>query len=163
MGRSARLSAFTQGFTICTTIGWRSGFHQLESSLASHSITLQIKKRKKTLQKTYFLGIFSPGGTTICPQVCWALRELQISQRIFWTIFRKDFIAIRLDGYYINLVKCLFSKDSLQYFFSKEGNKPNRSKLEEIEKMHAPKKHKIQDVLEGFQIYTKYTKLYSTI
>ena len=57
-------------------------------------------------------------------------------------------------------MKCLFSKDSLQYFFSKEGNKPNRSKLEEIEKMHAPKKHKIQGVLEGFQIYTK---LYSTV
>ena len=60
-------------------------------------------------------------------------------------------------------MKCLFSKDSLQYFFSKEGNKPNRSKLEEIQKMHARKKHKMQDVLEGFHIYTKYTKLYSTI
>ena len=60
-------------------------------------------------------------------------------------------------------MKCLFSKDSLQYFFSKEGNKPNRSKLEEIQKMHARKKQKMQDVLEGFQIYTKYTKLYSTI
>ena len=59
MGRSARLSAFTQGSTIFTTIGCRSGFQQLESFLASHSITLQIKKRKKRY-KRLISWVYSP-------------------------------------------------------------------------------------------------------
>ena len=61
-------------------------------------------------------------------------RPANIADDIF-TNFRKDFTSIRL----INLMKCLFSKDSLQWFFSKEGEKPDRPKLEETEKTHAPK------------------------
>ena len=33
-------------------------------------------------------------------------------------------------------MKCLFSKDNLQWFFSKEGNKSDRSKLEATKKTH---------------------------
>ena len=36
-------------------------------------------------------------------------------------------------------MKCLLSKDSLQWVFSKEDNRPDRSKLKEIEKAHSPK------------------------
>ena len=58
---------------------------------------------------------------------------------VFWPIYRKGFIAIRFKWYYINLMKCLLSKDSLQWVFSKEDNRPDRSKLKEIEKAHSPK------------------------
>ena len=61
-------------------------------------------------------------------------RAANIADDIF-TNFRKDFTAIRR----INLMKCLFSKDSLQWFFSKEGEKPDKPKLEETEKTHTPK------------------------
>ena len=36
-------------------------------------------------------------------------------------------------------MKCLFAKDSLQWLFSKKGNEPDRSKLEEIGKTHTRK------------------------
>ena len=39
-------------------------------------------------------------------------------------------------------MKCLLSKDSLQRFVFKEGNKPDRSKLEKTEKTNTPKKSK---------------------
>ena len=37
-------------------------------------------------------------------------------------------------------MKCFFSKDSFQCFFSKEVKKLVDSKLEELEKTHTPKK-----------------------
>ena len=69
---------------------------------------------------------------------------------IFWPIFRKDFIAIRLQCYYIKLHEVLFSENGLQYLYSKERNKPDRSKLEETEKTHAPKNTKNLRSLLGF-------------
>ena len=51
----------------------KSGFHQLESSLASSSLTVfQTEKKKKTLQDTYFWNIYSPRGTTF-----YTLREMR--------------------------------------------------------------------------------------
>ena len=40
-------------------------------------------------------------------------------------------------------MNCLFSKDSFQWFFSKEDNKTDISKLEETEKPHPPKNSNI--------------------
>ena len=75
---------------------------------------------------------------------------MQVLQLIFWSFFRKGFIIIILEWYYIkshevftpNLMNCSFSKDSLQWLLSKEGNKPGRSKLEETEKAHTSKNAK---------------------
>ena len=54
----------------------------------------------------------------------------------------------------LNLIKCLFFKDSFQWFFSKEGIKPDRSKQEETEKTHKPKYAKKRSFL-GFPNYVK--------
>ena len=62
-----------------------SGFHQLESSLASHSITYFKLKREKDVTGYCFLGYIPPSRNYIM---------------IFWPILRKDFIAIRLEWYY---------------------------------------------------------------
>ena len=43
-----------QGSTSFSKLGLKSGFYQLDTSLAFRSITFQIKKRKNTLQETYF-------------------------------------------------------------------------------------------------------------
>ena len=73
---------------------------------------------------------------------------------IFSQIFGKDFIAIRLEWYTLNgihtwytffLKTVYFSIFFLKtvyfsiFFYSKEGIKPDRSKLEETEKTHKPK------------------------
>ena len=61
-------------------------------------------------------------------------------------------------------MKCLLSKDSLQCFFSKEGNKPNRSKLEEIEKTHTPKNTKNSRSFLGFPNFVEqFIPNYSTL
>ena len=49
--------SFTQGSTNFITLVLKIGFHQLESSLASHSITnFQIKKRKKSYKRLIFVA-----------------------------------------------------------------------------------------------------------
>ena len=73
---------------------------------------------------------------------------------IFSQIFGKDFIAIRLEWYTLNgihtwytffLKTVYFSIFFLKtvyfsiFFYSKEGIKPDRSKLQETEKRHKPK------------------------
>ena len=52
-------------------------------------------------------------------------------------------------------MNCLFSQASLHGFFSKEGNKPARSKLEETEKMHTPKNGQN---LRSFLVFPNYVK-----
>ena len=52
-----------------------------------------------------------------------------------------DFFALDSNGIILNLMKCLSPKDSLQWFFSKKGNK-GRSKLERNKKTHTPKNAK---------------------
>ena len=69
MRRSSHLYSCTQGSTTSfIKLGLKRESYQLESSLASHSITTSKLKREETLQKTYFGGTFSPGGTTTCLQ-----------------------------------------------------------------------------------------------
>ena len=48
-------------------------------------------------------------------------------------------------------MKCLFSKDRFHCFFSKEGNKPDRSKLEKAKKRTHEKMQKISEVFWVFQ------------
>ena len=60
MSRSIHFYSFTPGSTSFIKIGLRSGFHQLESSLASHSITIEIKKRKKKRYKRLTFWVYSP-------------------------------------------------------------------------------------------------------
>ena len=61
-------------------------------------------------------------------------------------------------------MKCLFSKDSLQWFVSKEGNKPDRSKLEKTEKRHTPKDFKSFRGFLGFPDCIKqFISNYSTL
>ena len=61
-------------------------------------------------------------------------------------------------------MKCLLSKDGLQLFFSKEGNKPDRPKLEEIEKTHSPKNAKKLRSFLGFPNFAKrFIPNYSTL
>ena len=64
---------------------------------------------------------------------------------------------MRLDsnGVTLNPMKCLFSNDSLQGFFSKEGNKPGISKLEETEKTHTAKNKKKLRSFLGFPNFVK--------
>ena len=60
MGRSTHFYSFAQGSTSFTKLDLKSGFHQLESSLVSHSITtFQIKKRKKHYKRLNF-WVYSP-------------------------------------------------------------------------------------------------------
>ena len=42
----------------------------------------------------------------------------------FRPILKMDFFALDSNGIILNLMKCLSPKDSLQWFFSKKGNKP---------------------------------------
>ena len=80
---------------------------------------------------------------------------------IFWPIFKKDFIAIGLEWYYFKLHEVFrFSKDSLQWLLSKEGNKTDRSKLEETENTHTPKNAKNLWGFFGFPNFLK--RLYYT-
>ena len=53
-----------------------------------------------------------------------------------------------------------FSKDSLQWLLSKEGNKTDRSKLEETENTHTPKDTKNLTGFFGFPNFLK--RLYYT-
>ena len=63
-----------------------------------------------------------------------------------------------------NLMKCLFSKDSLQWLLSKEGNKPGRSKLEETEKAHTQKNAKnIRSFLSFLNFVKQFIPHYSTL
>ena len=55
MNHSTHFYSFTQGSTSLIELGLKSGFHQPESSLASHSIKT-FQKRTKLLRKTYFWG-----------------------------------------------------------------------------------------------------------
>ena len=66
--------------------------------------------------------------------------------------------------YYIKPMKCLFSKDSLQWVFFKEGNKPDRSKLEETVKTHTAKNAKDLRSFWGFPNFVKrFIPNYSTL
>ena len=58
-------------------------------------------------------------------------------------------LRLNSNGVTLNLKNCLFSKDSPQWFFSKEGNKPDRSKLEETEKTRTHQK--MQKKLRSFK------------
>ena len=64
---------------------------------------------------------------------------------------------MRLDsnGIALNLMKCVFSKDSVQWLFSKDGNKPDRSELAEIEEAYTPKNAKNLRNLFGFPNFAK--------
>ena len=135
--------SFTQGSTSFMKLGLRSGFDHLESSIASHSITtFQIKKRKK-LTKDLFLG-YILGGTTTCSQRNFSGHKESCKYCIwcFDQFLEMTLLRLNSNGVTLNLKNCLFSIDSLQWFFSKEGNKPDRSKLEETEKTHTPKNAK---------------------
>ena len=72
---------------------------------------------------------------------------------IFSPIFKKNFIAIRLKWYYIKLQEeFIFCRRSSFFngFFSEEGNKPDRSRLEKTEKTHTPKDTKKLRSFFGF-------------
>ena len=62
-------------------------------------------------------------------------------------------LLLNSNGITVNFKKCLFSKDGL--FFSKDGIKPDRSKLEETEKMHTPQNAKH---LRSFLVFPNYVK-----
>ena len=86
-----------------------------------------------------------------------AERELKILQMMFLPPFKRILLRLNLNGITLNFKKCLFSKHSLLFnvFFSKEGIKPDRSKLEETQKAHTPKNAKhLRDFL-GFPNYVK--------
>ena len=71
MSRSIHLYSFIQGSTSFIKLCLKSGFHQLESPLASHSVTtFQIKKRKKRY-KIFVFGVYSPQA-----ELQHALREI---------------------------------------------------------------------------------------
>ena len=60
MSLSTHLYSFTQDPTSFIKLGLKSGFHQLESSLAHDSVTtFLIKKRKKHYKRLIF-GVYSP-------------------------------------------------------------------------------------------------------
>ena len=60
MSRSTHFYSSFQGSTSFVKLSLTSGFLQLESSLASHFITVfQIKKRKKRYKRLIF-GVYSP-------------------------------------------------------------------------------------------------------
>ena len=51
-------------------------------------------------------------------------------------------------------MKCLFSKDNLQWFFSREGIKLDKSKLEKTEKnKHTKKCRKIKKFFEFSELF----------
>ena len=82
----------------------------------------------------------------------------------FRPILRMDFFALDSNGIILNLMKCLSPKDSLQWFFSKKGNKPGRSKLERNEKKHTPKNAKSLRSFLGFPNFIKrFISNYSTL
>ena len=94
------------------------------------------------LQKT-FLGVYSPqkelqhaltfpGYKESCKYCRW----------YFDQFLEKILLRLGSNGIILNLMNCLFPKDSLQWFFSQEGNKPDRSRVEKTEKTHTPKNTK---------------------
>ena len=66
------------------------------------------------------------------------------SEKFFWAkseLQRLQIIAIKLEWYYSKLQE-MFILQRQSFFFSKDGIKPGRSKLEETEKMHTPQNAK---------------------
>ena len=74
-----------------------------------------------------------------------------------------DFFALDSNGIILNLMKCLSPKDSLQWFFSKKGNK-GRSKLERNKKTHTPKNAKsLRSFLDFPNFIKRFISNYSTL
>ena len=92
-----------QAYTSFSKLGLKSELHQLESSLAFHSITIFQTEKRKYVIRHLLLGYILPRRSYIMPSVkfLWAWRELKILHMIFFPILRKDFIVIRLEWYYI--------------------------------------------------------------
>ena len=82
-----------QGSCSFSKLGLKSGFHQHELSLSSHAIKTFPIKQKKMLREISFF-----------PRRSYNMR----TEKYFWAkgespIFIKDFIAVELEWYYINL------------------------------------------------------------
>ena len=74
-----------------------------------------------------------------------------------------DFFALDSNGIILNLMKCLSPKDSLQWFFSKKGNK-GRSNLERNKKTHTPKNAKsLRSFLDFPNFIKRFISNYSTL
>ena len=76
------------------------------------------------LQTTYSLGIFSPWGTTTCPQRKFVVtkRVANIAYDILTQFLESILLQLDLNGVVLKwsvYMKCLFSKDSLQCFVRK--------------------------------------------
>ena len=99
--------------------------------------------------------MFSHGGTTACPQrnLSGIKRVANITDYIL-TDFQKEFIAIRLEWYYTEPHVCSI-KTIVHQFFNKQGNKPDRSKLEKTGKMHTLKSAKHFRRFLGFPNFVK--------
>ena len=95
--------------------------------------TNQINNRK---QQAYFKGVFSPGETITCPQRNFSghKESCKYSTLYFDQFLEKILLRFDSNGITLNLMNCLFSKDSLQCVFSREGIQPDRSKLQETGK-----------------------------
>ena len=121
---------------IWSKFGLKRGFYQLESSLASHSITrFWIKKRKKKRYKRLWGYNFSrrnynkPSEKFFRAYCRW----------YFHKFFKRTLLRLDQNVITVNFKKCLLS---FQWFFSKEGNKTGRSELEETEETHTLKNAK---------------------
>ena len=128
MRRSSHFYSCTQGSTTSfIKLGLKRESYQLESSLASH-----------------FGGTFSPGGTTTCLQRNFSghKESCKYCKWYFDQFLERILLRLGSNGIALNLMKCVFSKDSVRWLFSKDGNKPDRSELEEIEEVHTPKNAK---------------------
>ena len=93
------------------------------TSLASHSITtFQVKKGKKTLQKPNYWGIFSPGGTTTCPQRNFSghKESCKYCRWYFDQILERFFLRFDSNVITLNFVNLYFLKTVFDCFFPRK-------------------------------------------
>ena len=103
-----------------------SRFYQLESSLASHSVTtFQRKNSKKMLQETCLGGIISPGGTATCPEIRFSKHKesCKYYRWNFHQFLKRTWLWLDSNGITLNFKKIFFSKDETE-----EKHTPNNFK-----------------------------------
>ena len=168
-----------RGSKLFTKLDLNSAFHQLELSNDSRSITTF---RSDTRIKRYKRLIF--GVNSAQEELQHALREVlkdiegvtniaddiliyAKSENEHDSVLSKVLQRLAEKGLTLNLNKCIFSKENLNFFgylFSSQGVKPNPQKVAEIEKTPGPENIKALRSFLGLMNYFKrFIPKYSTI